>query len=197
MKKIEIVWCQLLVNVLESREIRFQIQELAHKLQMSLSTVHHSLIELREMGAVEVGGNGGQIIDTEKILMHWANNRRLTKDILEKKMVKGSVAEVEGLLPSGSVLGAYSAVKSWFKEAPADYTSVYVYHKQPEKVQERFEGEEGHETELVVLKLDSRLPIKGETTSLGHTLVDLWNIKDWMTKDFIKRVREEMDEVLS
>ena len=144
-----------------------------------------------------MGGNGGQIIDSEKIMMHWANNRKLYKDIFVKQMVEGSAIEVEGLLPSGSVLGAYSAVKSWFKEAPADYTSVYVYHTNPGKIIERFKGESGHDTELVVLNLDNRLPIKGETTSLGHTLVDLWNIKDWMTKDFIKRVREEIDELLS
>ncbi|MBU1085855.1 MAG: HTH domain-containing protein [Candidatus Beckwithbacteria bacterium] len=197
MKKIEIVWCQLLFEVLEKRQTRFQIQELASKLGISLSTVHHSLINLRQMGAIEMGGNGGQIIDTEKILMHWANNRKLDTDIVFRGKVCGQVTEVEGLLPAGSILGAYSAVVSWYKEAPADYSTVYVYHSNANKVIERFKGEEGDETELVVLQLDKRLPLRGETTSLGHTFVDLWNIKDWMTKDFIKRIRQEIDEVLS
>ena len=188
MKKIETVWCQLLFDVLENRETRFQIQELASRLEISLSTVHHSLKELREMGAVEIGGNGGQIIDTEKILMHWANNRKLSKEIVFKEMVRGQVAEVEGLLPASSVLGAYSAVKSWYKEAPADYSSVYVYHLDPNKIIERFSGEAGKEVELVVLKLDKHLPLREETTSLAHSFVDLWNIKDWMAKDFIKRI---------
>ncbi|MEA3355068.1 MAG: HTH domain-containing protein [Patescibacteria group bacterium] len=197
MKKIEIVWCKLLFKSLEGREVRFQIQELAKDLKISLSTVHHGLKELRQMGAVEVGGNGGQIIDAEKILMHWANKRKLYKDIVFDEFVRGQVMEVESLLPPESVLGAYSAVKSWFKEAPADYNKVYVYHPNPAKVIERFKGEAGKDVELVVLKLDKRLPLKGETTSLGHTFVDLWNIKDWMAKDFIKRIKVEIDEILS
>lgn len=197
MKKIEIVWNQLLYSSLENRQTRFQIQELASNLKISTSTVHHGLIKLKQMGAVKVGGNGGEILDTEKILMHWANQRRMSSDIEFEKSVKTGVLETEGLLPSGSILGAYSAVRHWFEEAPADYQTVYVYHKDPKLVQARFKGNEGNATLLVGLRLEEKLATRPETTSLGHTFVDLWNIKDWMAKEFIKRIREEMDEVLS
>ena len=44
MKKIETVWCQLLFNVLEKREIRFQQQELAKQLSISYYSCDVSLI---------------------------------------------------------------------------------------------------------------------------------------------------------
>jgi hypothetical protein len=197
MKKIETVWCQLLFNVLEKRESHFQQQILAKKLALSLSTVNHALKNLRQMGAVRIGGKGGEVVDYEKILMHWANHRRLNRDIVWRQKLAGPVLEIEGLLPLGSILGAYSAVRHWFDEAPADYSTVYVYHREPEKLKERFAGQKGSETELVCLKLAPKIPLRQETTTLGHTFVDLWSLTDWMAKDFIKRIEEEIDGLLS
>lgn len=197
MKKIETVWCQLLYDILEKRQTHFQQQQLAKKLDLSLSTVNHALKNLRQMGAVQIGGRGGQVIDYEKILMHWANYRRLSQDIVWRRKLSGSVLEIEGLLPPGSILGAYSAVRHWFREAPADYNTVYVYHPQPQSVVRRFAGQSGRETELVCLKPAPKIPLRKETTTLAHTFVDLWNLSDWMAKDFIKRVKEEIDDVLS
>ena len=197
MKKIETVWCQLLYDGLEKRQLRFQQRGLAEKLAISLSTVNHALKDLRRMGGVRVGGKGGEIVDVEKILMHWANHRRLENDVVFTLMVKEPVLEVEGILPPGSILGAYSAVRQWYGEAPADYSSVYVYHPQPELVQERLVGIEGKLTKVIGLNLPETIPTREETTSLGHTFVDLWNLTDWMAKDFIKRIREEMDGILS
>jgi len=196
MKKIETVWCQLLYDVLEKRETSFQQQRLAKKLSLSLSTVNHALKNLRQMGAVQIGGRGGQVIDYEKILMHWANYRRLSQDIVWRQKLSGSVLEIEGLLPAGSILGAYSAVRHWFREAPADYNTVYVYHPRPQLVIRRFEGQSGRETELVCLKLAPKIPLRKETTTLAHTFVDLWSLSDWMAKDFIKRIKEEMNELI-
>lgn len=196
MKKIETVWCQLLFDALEKRELHFQQQKLAAQLHMSLSTVNHALSQLRRFGAVSVGGDGGVVTDTEKLLLHWANHRKLTTDIVATIRVDTPVVETEGLLPQGSVLGGYSAVRYWFGEAPADYTSVYVYHTHPERVLERFTDTNKGQTTLVVLTLPPHIPIRGETTTLAHTYVDLWNMTDWMAKDFIKRIGEEIDGLL-
>ena len=136
-------------------------------------------------------------MDVEKILMHWANKRKLAEDVVDNFEVDGSVLEVEGLLPPGSVLGAYSAVRAWYGEAPADYNTVYVYHAQPGVVKERFAGMNGKGTRVVVLQLNPLVPLREETTSLGHTFVDLWNITDWMAKEFVRRIREEIDGILS
>ncbi len=195
MKKIETVWCQLLFDVLEKRQTHFQQQQLAKKLVLSLSTVNHALKHLRQMGAVQIGGRGGQVIDYEKILMHWANYRQLSQDIVWRQKLSGSVIEIESLLPAGSILGAYSAVRHWYKEAPADYNTVYVYHREPELAAKRFAGQAGRETELICLKLPERISLRKETTSLAHTFVDLWNLSDWMAKDFIKRIKEDMPEL--
>ena len=197
MKKIETVWCQLLYDTLEKGETRFQQQQLAKKLDISLSTVNHALKNLRQMGAVQIGGKGGQVIDYEKVLMHWANHRRLNQDIVWRQKLAGPVLEIEGLLPPGSILGGYSAVRHWFGEAPADYNTVYVYHSDPQKIKERLVGQEGRETELVCLKLPEKIPLRKETTTLAHTFVDLWSLTDWMAKDFIKRIEEEINGLLS
>jgi len=197
MKKIETVWCQLLYDGWERRKFKFQQQELAEKLGISLSTANHALRDLRRMGAVKVGGRGGEIVDLEKILMYWANQRKLEGDVVFRMKVAEPVIEIEGLLPPESILGAYSAVRQWYGEAPADYNSVYVYHREPDVVQQRLAGIEGRVTEVIGLQLAEKIPTREETTSLGHTFVDLWSLTDWMAKDFIRRIRQEMDEVLS
>jgi len=137
------------------------------------------------------------VMDFEKILMHWANQRKMSSDIEFELEVKTGVLETEGLLPFGSVLGAYSAVRHWFKEAPSDYQTVYVYHQDPVQVKKRFRRMEGKGSKVVILRLDDKVVTRKETTSLGHTFVDLWNIRDWMAKEFINRIREEIGEILS
>lgn len=197
MKKIETVWCQILYDVLEQNQPRFQQQKLAEKLRLSTSTVNHALKDLRRMGAVRIGGDGGTVSDAEKILMHWSNHRDLTGDTVETLGLGGSVVEIEGLLPPGSVLGGYSAVRQWYGEAAADYSTVYAYHLDPKQIQRRFDGYPAGDTKLVILRLAPMIPIRQETTSLAHTFVDLWNITDWMAKDFGRRVKQEIDGLLS
>ena len=197
MKKIETVWCQLLFQSLEKKETHFQQQKLAANLHLSTSTVNHALKDLRRMGAVRVGGDGGSVTDAEKILMHWANYRDLASDVVKKISLNGSVLEIEGLLPPESILGTYSAVRHWYGEPPADYTSVYVYHAYPEQIIRRYENHPPGDTTLTILKLPSTIPLRDETTTLAHTFVDLWNLPDWMAKDFVRRVKEEIDGILS
>lgn len=197
MKKIETVWCQILYDVLEQNQPRFQQQKLAEKLQLSTSTVNHALKDLRRMGAVRIGGDGGTVSDAEKILMHWSNHRDLTGDTVEILGLGGSVVEIEGLLPPGSVLGGYSAVRQWYGEAAADYSTVYAYHLDTKQIQRRFDRYPAGDTKLVILRLAPMIPIRQETTSLAHTFVDLWNITDWMAKDFGRRVKQEIDGLLS
>lgn len=197
MKKIETVWANLLFDVLEKRQINFQQQKLAQQLSISLSTANHALKDIRRLGAVEVTGSGGEVIDAEKILMHWANHRNLKDDIVSELHLAASPIEIEGSLPPGSILGGYSAVRHRFGEAPADYSSVYVYHTNPESVAERLKAEPVGTTKLVILNLDSRLPVDKEMTTLAHTFVDLWNLTDWMAKDFVIRVKQEIDGLLS
>ena len=114
MKKIETVWCQLLFESLEKQETHFQQQKLAANLNISTSTVHHGLKDLRRMGAVRVGGDGGSVIDAEKILLHWANHRALASDVIKQLSLNGSVLEIEGLVPPKSIFACYSAGRRIF-----------------------------------------------------------------------------------
>lgn len=197
MKKIETVWANLLFQTLEKRQTNFQQQRLAQQLSISLSTVNHALKDLRRLGAVQITGTGGEVVDAEKIFMHWANHRDLKSDIVSELSLAASPIEIEASLPPGSVLGCYSAVRHRFGEAPADYTTVHAYHPRPELVSARFKTEPSGHTKLVILNLDSRLPVVKETTTLAHTFVDLWNLTDWMAKDFVARIKQEIDELLS
>lgn len=197
MKKIETVWANLLFQTLEKRQINFQQQKLAQKLSISLSTVNHALKDIRRLGAVQISGSGGEVVDAEKILMHWANHRNLKDDIVSELHLAASPIEIEGSLPPGSILSGYSAVRHRFGEAPADYTTVHVYHSRPDSVRQRFETEPTGNTKLVILNLDSRLPVDKEMTTLAHTFVDLWSLTDWMAKDFVVRVKQEIDAILS
>ena len=197
MKKIETVWANMLFDVLERRQTSFQQQKLAQKLSISLSTVNHALKDIRRLGAIQITGGGGEVVDAEKILMHWANRRSIKNDIVSQLNLAPSPIEVEGSLPTASILGGYSAVRHRFGEAPTDYTTVYVYHPRPELVLDRFKTEPSGPTQLVILNLDSRLPVDNETTTLAHTFVDLWNLTDWMAKDFVIRIKQEIDGVLS
>ena len=69
--------------------------------------------------------------------------------------------------------------------------------RRPELVAKRFNGQNGRETELVCLQLAPKIPLRKETTTLAHAFVDLWGLTDWMAKDFIKRIEEEIDDILS
>ena len=195
MKKIETVWANLLYQTLERRQTHFQQQKLAQQLSISLSTVNHALKDIRRLGAIQVTGSGGEVVDAEKILMHWANRRSIKNDIVSQLNLAPSPIEVEGSLPTASILGGYSAVRHRFGETPADYSAVYVYHPRPELVLDRFKTEPAGPTQLVILNLDSRLPVDKEMTTLAHTFVDLWNLTDWMAKDFVIRVKQEIDGV--
>ena len=197
MKKIETVWANLLYQTLERRQTDFQQQKLAQQLSISLSTVNHALKDIRRLGAIQITGSGGEVVDAEKILMHWANHRNLESDIVARLNLAASPIEIEGFLPTASILGGYSAVRHRFGEAPTDYTTVHVYHPRPELVLDRFKTEPSGPTRLVILNLDSRLPVDNETTTLAHTFVDLWNLTDWMAKDFVIRIKQEIDGVLS
>ena len=50
-------------DTLEKRQINFKQQDLAKKLDLSLSTVNHALKNLRQMGAVKNRRQGGEVVD--------------------------------------------------------------------------------------------------------------------------------------
>ena len=195
MKKIEIIWRELLSQAIEKKTRRFTQKELAAKFGFSTSTVFQALKTPRKMGAVRVTGRFFILEDPKKLLFHWASVRNPQKEIIFKGRVNLPILEIEGLMPPEVVFGGYSAARHILGEPPADCDQVWVYAQGLEKIQERFEFTKGVPN-LFILKGDEFLKSYGEITTLGQTFVDLWNLPSWQAKDFIKALEEKIVEFL-
>lgn len=195
MQKIEIIWRELLFQVLEKKERRFTQKELANKFAFSTSTVFQALKVPRKMGAVRVTGRFFLLDDPEKLLYHWASVRNLQKDLAYQTRVDLPVLEIEGQMPPGVIFGTFSAFRQRFQIAPADYDKVYVYARHWEEIKRRFPLQKGP-ANLFVLDADKFLPDYGPFTPLGQTFVDLWNLKDWYAKEFVVSLKEKINGLL-
>ena len=202
MKKIEMIWREILFQVLEKKNREFTQKELAQDLGVSTSTIFQALKTPRQMGAVRVTGRFFIVEDWEKLLYHWASVRNLQKDIMFSAHVNLPVFEIEGLMPPAVVFGCYSSARQWLKAPPADYDAVYVYAENISWFKERFEflaakRASAGRANVIILKSDTLLFRYGHTTTLAQTFVDLWNLADWQAKDFTKALKEKIDGLLS
>lgn len=179
MKKIELIWRELLDSGINNPV--FEQKQLAQKFGFSTSTVFAAIKPLRGIGAVEVTGRNFKIINFEKILMFWATHRNLQKDIIFQTHVDLPVFEIEGLVDNKTVFGAYTAARNLLDEAVSDYDKVYVYGGVS-----RFPKVKGVPN-FFILKKDKFM--KGKTTSVAQTFVDLWNLSDWFAYDYMKALK--------
>jgi hypothetical protein len=193
LKKKEIIWREILEQTLGQKQRQFTQKELAERFSISLSTVFNALKLPRQSKVIEVSGRNFQIRDLEKFLYLWATHRNLSKDIIYKTNCSLSVKEIEGLVPSEVIYGAYSAYRKKYNEAPADYDKVYIYVKKNnlEEIKQRFPIKKGYEN-LIVLEADPWLANYGFTTPDCQTFVDLWNLEDWYAKDFLEALKEKI-----
>lgn len=196
MKKIEIIWREILYQALEKKNRRFTQKELAGRFGFSTSTVFQALKAPRKMGAVRVTGRYFVLEDPEKLLYHWASARSLAKDIVFAGRVNLPVFEIEGRMPPEAVFAGFSAARYALGSSPADYDKVYVYTQSPEKLKRRFELEKGREN-LFVLKADQFLANYGQVTTLAQTFVDLWNMPEWYAREFVVGLKKKIDGLLS
>ncbi|MGB9706504.1 MAG: hypothetical protein ACPLXP_00305 [Microgenomates group bacterium] len=196
MKKIEIIWRELLYEAIEKKNQQFTQQKLAEKFGFSTSTVFQALKAPRKMGAVRVTGRFFILEDPEKLLYHWASVRNLKKDIIFSGKVELPILEIESQMPPGIVFGGYTAGRFILGEPPADYSKVFVYSQNGQEVKQRFELKKG-QPNLFVLKADPFLKNYGEHTCLVQTFVDLWNLDDWYAKEFVNSLKRKIDGFLS
>ena len=193
MKKIEIIYRDMLYNIIEKKNKKFTQFHLAKALGVSLSTVNLALRPLTRMNAVKIRKMGFDVIDTVKVLYYWASVRNLEKDIVFKTRVDESVMQIEKQMPDNVIFGAYSAYKFKFKDVPADYSEVYVYGD--DYIKKRFRQND-KTPNLFVLKKDSSMQIYGKTTTIANLFVDLWNLKQWYAKDFLKALEAKIGGIL-
>ncbi len=191
MKRTELVYRELLKVLMEKKKARFTQLELAKALQFSLSTINNALQPLRKMGAIKVNRRNFEIMNAKKILYYWASIRNVEKDIIYKTRVefKGTVAEIEKNMPNSIIFAAYTAYKYKFKDAPSDYSEVYVYSpiEEIKELTKRFPKRDNNPN-LFILKKD----FKDKEMPAAQIFVDLWNIKEWYASEFIKALEEKI-----
>ena len=189
MKKLELVYNKILEEAIEKKNYRLTQKALSKELKISLSTVNYALKPLRNMSAIKINLKNFNIINPKKILYYWASIRNIEKDIIYKTRIDKDVREIEKLMPNSVIFTAYSFYKFKFKDAPADYSEVYVYGDK-EEIKKRFEESKGIPN-LFVLKKDIN------ELTLANLFVDLWNLKEWYAKDFLNALERRLNGILA
>lgn len=192
MKKLELIFMEILHQAIEKNNPVLKQSELSKNLGFSLSTVNLAVKKLEKMNAVKVEKMGFRVIDMKKILYYWASTRNLEKDIIYKTRAELPVREIEKNLPD-ITYAAYSAYKLKFKDVPADYSEVYVYADEDElkEIIKRFPSNDKNPNLFVLRKYDSmsQYPKTGTTAMI---FVDLWNLRQWYASDFLKALEKRM-----
>ena len=163
---------------------------ISEKLDLSISNVSIALKPLRRMGAISVMKMLFRIVNSKKILYYWASARNLEKDIIYATRSEKSVADIEKSMPDSAVFTAYSAYRLKFKDAPADYSEVYVYCNDMEEIKRRF-PESKNTPNLFVLKKDKSMDKYGRIATSANIFVDLWNLPEWYAQEFLKAMEQK------
>ena len=193
MKKVELVYREILFQAIEKNNKSLTQSYLAKTLNISLSTVNLALKPLESMNAVKIKKMGFDVIDIKKVLYHWASKRNIEKDIIYKTRIEESVKEIEKQMPNNIVFTAYSAYKLKFNDVPADYSEIYIYGE--EDIKKRFK-ENNKVPNLFILKKDNAIDKYGKTATIANLFVDLWNLNQWYAKDFLKALEAKIGGIL-
>ena len=115
MKKIELIYRDILYNATEKERFEMTQSELSKKFGISLSIVNAAVKRLGAIGAVKILQRSFKIIDVKKALYYWASIRNLGKDILLSARVEMPVREIERSMPN-LIFTAYTAYKFRFND---------------------------------------------------------------------------------
>lgn len=193
MKNLELVYREILYQAIEKNNKELTQADIARQLNISLSTVNLAIKNLENMGSIKVNPRNFHVLDIKKILYYWASIRNLSKDIIYRTRIGLPVKDIEKEMPDNIVFAAYTSYNILFKDVPADYSEVYIYGDT--NLKERF-PENKSNPNLFVLKKDSSIDKYGKTTTIANTFVDLWNLKEWYAKEFIKSMEEKLNGIL-
>lgn len=195
MKNYEKLYRELLIGVLEKREVFTQL-ELSKKCGVSLGLVNKIINNLAEIGAVDIQTRQFRIIDGSKILFNWASKRRIKKDISEKYCIDMSMSEIEKSLPF--IFTGYSAWRLLTNSLPFDYNEVYIYIPIKEKNLFRIWLKDklvkkGKENLFVIFTDDEHLikNIKKKIAPVPQIFVDIYSIGNLPSKYFIKEILDK------
>lgn len=192
MTKKETLWRYILHESITKNHTQFTQKELSKKFNISLSTVFNALKAPRKMGAIEVTGRFFRVRDTEKLLSLWATQRNLEKDILYTTSSDLPVHAIETNMPPSVIFAAFSAYHFVYQEVPADYGVVYIYTSEIESIKKRFPPSRRSYPNIICLRADPYLREFGQTTPDVQTFVDIWNIHEWYTQDFLQALKKKL-----
>ena len=191
MKRIEEVYREILFQSMEKKNNSMTQSYIANALSMSLSVVNLALKPLKKMNAIKINQRSLDIIDKKKILYYWASIRNIEKDIVYQTRVDKPLRKIEAEMPADVIYAAYSAYKFKFKDVPADYSEVYVYSDDILEIEKRF-PENKKTPNLFILKKDKNM----DKATIAQIFVDLWNLKEWYAKDFLKAMEAKLNGIL-
>jgi len=191
MKRIEEVHREILFQSMENNRNNLTQSHLAKALNVSLSVINIALKPLKQMNAIRINQRSFDVIDKRKILYYWASTRNIEKDIIYKTRAEKAVSKIESEMPNDAVYAGYSAYKFKFKDVPADYSEVYAYSDNAEEIKKRF-PENKKNPNIFVLKKDRNM----KKITIAQIFVDLWNLKEWYAKDFLKSMEEKINGLL-
>lgn len=195
MKNIEQIFREILYQAIEKSNHRLTQLELSKNLNFSLSTVNLAIKKLEKINSVKIEKMGFRVIDVKKIIYYWASIRNLEKDIIYKTRAEMPAVEIEKSMPPKITYGAYSAYKFKYKDIPADYSEIYIYadEKELDEIKKRFPKNEKIPN-LFILKKDKLIEKYSNTGTTAQIFVDLWNVKEWYAKEFIKNLENKIGD---
>jgi hypothetical protein len=143
------------------------------------------------MGIVEIKQRGFVLCDVKKLIIYFATVRDIARDQVYATRYGASAAEIEKLMPSDAVFTAFSAFRLTFKEAPSDYSEVYVYANAEAlgEIRKRFPQKNGPPN-VVVFEADGFIS-KGKV-SIAQIFADLWNLKSWYAKEYLDALERRL-----
>ena len=190
------------MSAMKDKKYKHTQQEIALKFGFSISTVSLAIEAPSQIGAINKTSKFFVLANFSKLLYFWATHRNLYRDIIYKSFVNLPVSQIEGYVPSDCIYGGYSAGKILLKEPPADYSTVHIYAEESQliAIQTRFapyaDAKRG-EPNFYVFKYDPFLKQYGNVTTFPHTFVDIWNLRDWYSTDFVKALEQKINGILS
>ena len=200
MKKIETIWECLLEEAINQHRYPHTQKEMAQRFGFSLSTIHHALKIPVQMGAVRKESRFFILEDFQKLLYYWASVRNFANDIIYQTTIDQPVFEIEGLALPASTFACFSAARRHLGEPPSDYSKVYWYvlPQALDSCKERFpfQPDKRKDFNVTLLRMPSFMKQQNITT-LTHTFVDIWNLRDWYAKEFTRALEEKINGLLS
>jgi len=199
MKKIETIWHYLLYQAIEQKSLKHTQSALALDFGFSISTINLALKKPTAIGAIRKSGKFFVVADAQKLLYLASTIRNLSKDIIYQTKSEMPIHALEGLAPASAIFGGYTAASHLLGgEPPADYSSLYLYCDPIclEEVSIRYPSSKTGSTQVIVLRKPIYSPTPN-TTSLPHTFVDIWNMRDWYARDFTIALEEKINGLLS